>query len=507
MRTFGLAVRLRPAERHPSPTDALLSVLESWYSTKSRHPASHAKQFTRESRVEERDGDTLREFTFTQAADGEGHWTTLIRVLDTARDPHRPFLTIEMSLEDVADRLAPLTIAVAAPRFLRDLRTVCGVETLDGFVAPPRVLEVSNRESAELLAAEIFDEQRKLPLVVVTDPVYERPLAHDIAGSLAEHTFALARVVHVLPRMTFTLTERLGRDLTAFDGGIRIYWPGAQPGDDRARHPLYLRRTLGTWGDDPPSIKRAICSRIAQEIIVAAAPRFRLPAPLKEFLQKLDRERIERSDASLSSVREALLVRERELADSREMEQLALAENQRVHATLNSVREELDATRKELFREREKLSHMEAALRARGSPVPTPAAEPSSAEEAIERARVDFGDVLEIPENVVVETDLGPAVYQVLKALSEACTAERSGNVKDRRKLFADALAENLGHPGRYEPGPTGLEWSIRGKSVPVKDRIHIKSGRPVDTESVYFITDGTGQSRRYVVVRIGRHA
>jgi hypothetical protein len=268
-----------------------------------------------------------------------------------------------------------------------------------------------------------------------------------------------------------------------------------------------LRRTLASWGDDPPAVKRAICSRIAQEIIVAAAPRFRLPAPLKEFLQKLDRERIERSDASLGSVREALLVRERELADSREMEQLALAENQRVHATLNAVREELDATRKELFREREKLSHMEAALRAKGSPVPVPAAEPSSAEEAIERARVDFGDVLEIPENVVVETDLGPAVYQVLKALSEACTAERSGNVKDRRKLFADALAENLGHPGRYEPGPTGLEWPIRGKSVPVKDRIHIKSGRPVDTESVYFITDGTGHSRRYVVLRIGRHA
>lgn len=507
MRTFGLAVRLRPAERHRIPTDALLQALEAWYSAKARDPSSRARQFSRQSRTEERDGDRLREFTFTQDADGEGHWTTLVRVLDTAQEPLRPFLTIEMSLDDVEDRLAPLAIDVAAPRFLRDLRTVCGVETLDGFVAPAGVLEVSDRESAELLAEEIFDEARKLPLIVVTDPVYERPLAYDIPGTLASHTFALARVVHVQPRMTYTLTERLGRDLTAFDGGIRIYWPGARPGDERGRHPLYLRRALATWGDDASSIKRAICSRIAQEVILAAAPRFRLPGPLKEFLQRLDRERVERSDASLSSTREALLTRERELAESREMEQLALGENQRVQATLSSLRQELDATRKELFREREKIGHLEAALRAKGAPVPAAVAEPSSAEEAVERARADFRETLDIPPDVYVETDLGPAVYQVLKALSDACTAERNGNVKDRRKLFADALAENLDHPGRFEPGPTGLEWLVRGKSVPVKERIHIKSGRPVDTESVYFITDGTGSSRRYVVVRIGRHA
>lgn len=225
MRTFGLAVRLRPAERHPNPTESLVHVLDAWYSAKARDSSSRAKHFTHQSRIEERAGDRLQEFTFTQDADREGHWTTLVRVLDTGQEPLRPFLTIEMSLDDVADRLAPLAIEVAAPRFLRDLRTVCGVETLDGFVAPPGVLEVGDRESAELLAAEIFDEQRKLPLIVVTDPVYERPLAYDIPGTLASHTFALARVVHVQSRMTYTLTERLGRDLSAFDGAIRIYWP------------------------------------------------------------------------------------------------------------------------------------------------------------------------------------------------------------------------------------------------------------------------------------------
>lgn len=79
--------------------------------------------------------------------------------------------------------------------------------------------------------------QRRLPLVLVSNEGGEPLVAPD---SLQDRLLGTARVVHITPAASFYLSDQLGR-LSCYDGGVRIYWPGFQLGDDEYFHKLYFK--------------------------------------------------------------------------------------------------------------------------------------------------------------------------------------------------------------------------------------------------------------------------
>lgn len=101
--------------------------------------------------------------------------------------------------------------------------------------------------------------------------------------------------------------------------------------------------------------------------------------------------------------------------------------------------------------------------------------------------------------------------YRVFRALSELCEIERRGEATNKRDILRELLGKHLGLPkDTYKIGDTGVCVTVPGSSVRIelRERVHLREGRPAETESVYWITIGEKQDRfRYLVGRIGRHA
>jgi hypothetical protein len=86
---------------------------------------------------------------------------------------------------------------------------------------------------------------------------------------------------------------------------------------------------------------------------------------------------------------------------------------------------------------------------------------------------------------------------------------ERQGEAQNKREILQRLLAKHVGlSKGTYKVGDTGVHVTVAGKKVALRERVHLREGRPAETESVYWITIGdTRASYRYFIGRIGKHA
>jgi hypothetical protein len=130
--------------------------------------------------------------------------------------------------------------------------------------------------------------------------------------------------------------------------------------------------------------------------------------------------------------------------------------------------------------------------------------------DSIARARGDFSDTLEIAVDLVVDTRLkGDSWYRAFRALDELCLMERQGEAQNKREILQRLLAKHVGlSKGTYKVGDTGVYVTVAGKKIELRERVHLREGRPAETESIYWITIGdTRVSYRYFIGRIGKHA
>jgi hypothetical protein len=137
-------------------------------------------------------------------------------------------------------------------RVSRDARTVMGADGVES-----------------LVSRTLSDDGRQLPVLLFTS-VKEKDgtyLPEGTDPSLVARELCGIAHVYMVPRAedTHRLTRRLG-SLTAYDGAIRIYWPGFTDSDPPPRHPLFVRRRLN------PSSVPAIIRRITDAGARSYAP-------------------------------------------------------------------------------------------------------------------------------------------------------------------------------------------------------------------------------------------
>lgn len=496
MRTFGLALRALPLLLEKTVEQAIEDAIGEWRSWKSRDARAIEKGFSiKRGRNETYNGARLVEYLADQSADSEGRWRTSVRFFQQGNEP--AWVTLEMALEEIAERFAPALFTVQPPRLLRSLGRRLQLKSIDGWDVPRTSLEVGDSSAVDELATEILDTNRRIPLVVVTEPVYVKPMVADLARPLAEYVLGLARVVHVGPKLTFALSARLGKELSVFDGGVRIYWPGVDLEAPPQRHPLVLRHAIEQAG---ANARRWVLGTIAEKLIPVTTARYREPQPIRDLLQRLDTQQLEEAQLSHMELAAKLEDALRSRKEAQELEQAAYADIRKLELDKNDLEGMLLEARHKSERFRALYEGMRRKAEARGEVVP-PA--PADEDEAIEQARKTFAETLVLPNDMFIDTDLGSDVYDALNAMHDAVLCERSCEMGDRRKVFSDLFGKHLNHPAGYEPGPTGLSYN--GEDV--CHRVHIKSGKPDDTESIYWLQKGPADRRQYVIVRIGRHA
>lgn len=174
-----------------------------------------------------------------------------------------------VSVESTDYFVAPARLILGSPGVVRQL---CATHTV-------RVAEMRLRAepySVELKNAGQFlgllrSPLRRLPIVFLTPYASMQPNLID-ADALAKRLAGVAIVVRADDDVTWTIGDSLGRPLSCFDGGARIYWPGFQNNDHPRTHPLFLGTRIELQGG------QAISGTIERLIFGVACFRF-VPDP------------------------------------------------------------------------------------------------------------------------------------------------------------------------------------------------------------------------------------
>lgn len=185
-----------------------------------------------------------------------------------------------ISIESVEYNLSPARLSIGSPRVIRD---ICA--KIPAYIGDMEVLakpyNVTQDELGHLLDL-LFSSRRNLPVVVLS------PYSggdHNLidADRLSQNLAAVAIIVQVDdPEVTWDFADQIGRQLSCFNGAVRIYWPKFSLQHNPYHHKLFL----GTWIE---KIGPEVASRIIQQAIFDVAVfRFNNDRRIANLIRKVE---------------------------------------------------------------------------------------------------------------------------------------------------------------------------------------------------------------------------
>jgi hypothetical protein len=149
-------------------------------------------------------------------------------------------VTVRIRLASLANSvIAPIRYEFGNPAIVRTLLRELVVMDAGERVSPAAM--TLGASSVPNLVSWLEDLSRRLPVVVIT-PKRDTGLFQVDEGELARQ---LAGVAHVralaATQAVWELTNVVGQQLSVWDGGVRIYFPGQPLGDDPRRHRWWIR--------------------------------------------------------------------------------------------------------------------------------------------------------------------------------------------------------------------------------------------------------------------------
>ncbi len=476
MITFGLSLALRHRDGAPA-LPALQAVAAEWWARRreSGPPKTDTERAT-SGKVWEFSGDHVNK-------EETGLWTTELRAFEATEGSPEVAATLTMRIQSGDAHIRPLHYSVRSPQLLRDMDGPFVVRVASELCRTSSG-DIDDREKVERLVADLGDSKRVLPIVIVSETQDEELLLPNLDSALAKYLFGLARVVRLRAYQTQQLTNRLGKVMSCFHGGVRVYWPGWKHDDWPLTHRLFTRfRILGDTGGDLDLAERRLAGSLMGMLARATVGSFEYPTPM---LAVIDAARAERLRAS-----------------GRDYEKECFK-------LLDEVKRRDEAIL--LLEKRLAAFEANAAAGHEADPAAEEATEwDYSVPQAIAAARIDFKGLLVIPDGMDVDGSVsGGTIYFFLKSLRDLCARVRAGDVAGNPgDLLKDLLAKNGVSQGKFKTGDTGVYATLPdGKEKECRSRYHLRSGAPANTESVYWAEHGEGSADRvYVVARIGVHA
>ena len=519
MLTFGITVdlSLRP-EQGGAALPAVKALIGDWSRQKMASPRAATRRFS-PSEFTFADGHSeVWRHEFAQVADFGGTWITEVQVLQLRPDSRDATATIAMRLEFEDAAVAPARFYVEPPVFLKNLATAFHV-FVGSTAVPVGPKHLQSDQDVEAFLRELESSHRALPVVLVTHPVRREAPIPDLAELLASALFGMAIVTHATRDATFALTREVGKEMSCFDGAVRIYWPGWRGSQPPFAHQLFLgERVAASARNDPARPDSLIRTALLAPLVRAATSRFGYPLRMRSVIEAHEREALEREFRGRSEAEVLTKIADlnQQVNEQRQFAELTASDNADLRSKLETLRAQLDQVTYELEQARREPTPV--ASSSTGESMPELEQQDESpwsietAEEAISRARSEFASTLVIPQNVHIETSMGGGYwYHVLLSLHSLCELERQGKATNKRAQLRQLLVDNIGvSKGTYKTADTGIFALLPGtdQRVQLRERVHLQEGKPADTESVYWQTVGEPQSKyQYLIGRIGRHA
>jgi hypothetical protein len=136
----------------------------------------------------------------------------------------------------------------AVPRVYRDLVSQ-GILFGDGIRLSRTPIDITSDDDVEWLLALINNPRRRRNIVALSSDSFGSCAANP--NLFADRLCGVAHVVRIYPAPSFALSDKIGRYLSVFDLGIRVYRPTTQIElDDPLRHTLYTRHALARMDMD-----------------------------------------------------------------------------------------------------------------------------------------------------------------------------------------------------------------------------------------------------------------
>jgi len=399
-------------------------------------------------------------------------------------------------------RIAPIRVNARCPGLVRH---ILNLET-------PWFVESTplSRESAESrgnaagreLSTQIRDPARELPLVVISGEE-GLTLHRGVEQDMAHATLGHATVVLVNTEASWALTNCLGKEWSCFNGAIRLYWPGATETSDPFSHSLWTTTRLMDRVDSTEEAGRRICDQIRRKLMGVSAFTVRRPAVLDQIARQSRQEEFE-ADRTEARDNDTLY----ELLDEQQ-EQIVRLQKDIVRKDAEHAAAFEWQGWQQPSRDEEDTSPEEAEP-VRGAP-------PETVVEAVEAARVQFGNRIvfgdDVPEGVDgLNKTAGPPdkVFYYLQCLHEAAGIRIAGQEWGnsliewlkakgiKASIESEAIRNNRGDMRKRT-------WRINGESRQFEK--HMKptnATAPDKCVRIYF--DWCNERNRMLVGWIGRH-
>jgi hypothetical protein len=117
-----------------------------------------------------------------------------------------------------------LSIEPAVPGLVRQVANACGLQQGGGPLAASP-WNIASQSDAEDLVDALTDPTRSVPYLVCSVAEGETRPRVD-AALLSKVTLGIAKIVVIPAALTWVLTQRLGKPLSAYNGAVRAYLPG-----------------------------------------------------------------------------------------------------------------------------------------------------------------------------------------------------------------------------------------------------------------------------------------
>lgn len=241
-------------------------------------------------------------FAIEEAADGDRTWW-LARLQEVTEAGRRFLATVSITngsdkvsvyatLEVGSDvtLVSPFEVDPRCPKVIRTLLARPG-RWHHGFTELRQLRRLQGFEAGEGLAAEIKHPERTVPFVVITEvdqtvviPQLDRTLAYDLAG--------IANIVVLDSDAAWALTDHLGRRLSCYSGGVRLYWPRFSISEDPYRHPLWTASRLQLAGSDLVATQQRFRRQLRALVMGASALSVVRPREIDEILGGASRRAI-----------------------------------------------------------------------------------------------------------------------------------------------------------------------------------------------------------------------
>lgn len=436
----------------------------------------------------------------SQNADFGGKWETEIVLTEAGGAPGSRIVlaSLVMRLKQLKGTLTVPRFKVFPPRLLLALQ-----DEFDLFINEERVdgapFTCCDSGSIEKLIELMRSPVRSVPLVVLVlpSPINSREL---VVNSLAKRLLGFASVALVPSPLAEEFYLQSSTPAAFRDIGAFVYWPTWEPFQFSKATPVATIRTLARISELPPqAISSAISGRVFPRIAAVSAMQFRQHSLILDRLKAHSNEAVQTVE-ELSLARQLIAEQDAEI---KLLEGLLDTQTGEV-STLKKENEELKRTVTLLIQKAERTQHDQ------GESIRDPSRSFGSIEEMLREASSILGDSLHLESVELVQTHLDPnALWRVLLALAELNAQERLGRAKNLNELVRHLLSKLGAKLGKLAIGETGVRISVDGRLRPANFRLHLQSGKPEDTESVYWLKwpERPIDKMRYHLAQIGRHA